>query len=834
MSDILRSPDPEQWDRIVTIFLSARELDTGSRAAYLDGICAGNEELRAGVEQLLQEDERTGNLLDQPIFAGKVSPSGDPLVGKTLGHYQILEKLGEGGMGSVYKALDTRLQRYDAIKLLSPLFRANPDAEQRFLREARAASALDHPNICTIYGIERTSQGQTYIVMAYYPGDTIHSRIFEGPLEVAEALDIAIQASRGLAKAHTTGIVHRDIKPPNLIMTPEGVVKILDFGIAKLENGPDLTGEGMTLGTLKYMSPEQAQAKRIDHRTDIWSLGVVLYEMLAGHPPFAGETIVGIVRAIVNSDPQPLDQQRSDVSMELERVLQSMMAKDPAERLPTMHEVTVRLEAVRNSSTAATPRRAPDSPATPSLVVLPFANLSSDPENVYFSDGLTEELINALSRIEGLHVVSRTTAFHYRGETSDIREFGRKLGVAVVLEGSVRTSGKRVRITSQLVKVADGYQLWSERYDAELDDVFAVQDKIVRQIASTLQERMEKRSSATLVRKETDSPTAHKHYLKGRHYYNRVSSGGVMRGGECFRQAIEEDPSYARAHAGLAAAYLFQGFWGFHEPRDAWSKARASALKAIGIEANIAEAHSALGATLAVRDWNWQGAKREFEEAMRLDPHEPFVRGGYTSFYLLPHGMVREAVRQYETCLDLDPLAAQHHAGLAMVLMIMERHDEAIRHAREAIELSPAFLTSYWALGLTYLASEDRERAREALQQAQRIYDKSTFTVAALGVVEAAAGRPQEARRAIEELETLAQEVFVAPSHLAWLWIALDDHDRAFRWLDIAADERETMPLYLQTLPLYAPIRSDDRYEALLRKLRLSELATATAPVVGS
>ena len=471
--------------------------------------------------------------------------------GSPIGPYVIAAELGRGGMGVVYRAQDPRLDRQVAIKVLPPDLTRDATAKQRFLQEAKAASALDHPNICTIHEINETGDGQLYLVMAHYEGETLKERIARGPLALDDAIEIATQVGQGLAKAHAAGIVHRDIKPANLMVTADGTVKILDFGLAKLAGSEGVTQTGTTVGTVAYMSPEQARGDEVDHRTDIWSLGVVLHEMLTGQQPFRGENFLAISKAILENPSPTLTGEAGALNGVVGRAL----TKNSVDRYQAVADL---LDELRSAAAPSTP--AARHPDVPSIAVLPFDNMSADPEQQYFCEGMAEEIINALAALDGLHVASRTSAFLAKEKRFDIAEIGKRLKVGAVLEGSVRKAGNRLRVTGQLINVSDGYHVWSERYDRDMDDVFAVQDEIARAVVDKLKVKLLGEQNAPIIRRPIDNLEAYNLFLQGRYYWTRATGPALEKSLECFTRALAVEPAYAQAHAGIALVHIMRAY----------------------------------------------------------------------------------------------------------------------------------------------------------------------------------------------------------------------------------------------------------------------------------
>ena len=733
--------------------------------------------------------------------------------GTPLGPYAIVSQLGSGGMGVVYLAHDPRLDRHVAIKLLPPDLTRDETAKQRFLQEAKAASALDHPNICTIHEINETDDGQLYLVMAHYEGETLKERIARGPLNLDDAIDIATQVGQGLAEAHGPGIVHRDIKPANLLVTKSGVVKILDFGLAKLAGTEGVTQTGTTVGTVAYMSPEQARGQEVDHRTDIWSLGVVLYEMLAGTPPFQGENLLSISNAILEKEQAPL----SGSSSSAQSVVTRTLRKDRAQRFQSVADVLGDLRSLQSSPDTRSVAAATQA-AEPSIAVLPFVNMSADPEQEYFCDGLAEELIDALARLAGLRVVARTSAFAFKGQAKDLRNVGKQLDVKTVLEGSVRKAGNRLRINAQLINVEDGYHLWSERYDREMDDVFAVQDEIARTVVEKLKVKLLGESDVPMVKRSIDNLDAYNLCLKGRYYQWRLTGAALEKGLECFTQALALEPGYAQARAGVAQIQSTRAALSFVRPHDVMPEAKEAALKAIEIDEAVADAHFALAAVLQLYEWNWVQAEREFRRTLELNPADTYARSNLAQL-LAKVGRAEDAVAEARHAITLDPLSLHSRYQLSLVLLLARQFEEASAEARAGIELDPNYSWFHQSLGWALAGQGRYDDAVEACRQALSLAPRDPLSQAFLGWEMGRAGRDEEALTILEGLERRRSQEYVGGCLLAYVSVGLGNHDQAIFWLQEAAEDRDGLMTFSSSTLILDPLRSDPRFQALLRRM---------------
>jgi eukaryotic-like serine/threonine-protein kinase len=762
------------------------------------------------------------------------------MIGQTISHYKILEHLGGGGMGVVYKAQDTKLDRHVALKFLPPELTSDPEAKQRFVHEAKAASALDHNNICVVHEIGETDDGQIFIVMACYEGETLKKKIERGPLPLGDAINIAAQIARGLQAAHETGMVHRDIKPANIMVTAKGEAKILDFGVAKLAGRAILTKAGSTVGTVAYVSPEQARGEEVDQRSDIFSLGVVLYEMITGHRPFRGEHEAAITYSVMNETPDPLARYKARVPKELQRVIDKSLPKEKAERYQHVDEMLVDLRRVQLETPAS--RRAnrkvrnvplflgagiavvalallvyylvlpkADSPRAHSVAVIPFVDMSPQKDQEYFCDGMTEELIDRLTKIRDLRVPARTSAFMFKGKTEDVRDIGSKLNVQTVLEGSVRKAGNSLRVTAQLINVADGYHLWSETYNRELKDVFATQGDIAVAIAERLKLTLLSDEIAELSKSQTDNPDAYALFLKGRYFRFRETGKDDLKALSYFQQSIKADSEYALAWAGLADMYFMLDLHSDHPKYHRQSLYAAE--KSLEIDSTLAEGYVAIGLIQNFYEWNWTAAEQSYKRAIELKPKEWNAHREY-GLLLLRTGRINKALAELQRAVDLDPLSWIANIWLGLCLAQTDNHQLAIDQLQKARDMAPdpsAYGIS-GVLGRMYFLEGSLEKAREEFKNAYSS-DYVWFLVKC--------GERKRALAMIDTMEKTYKVSFSRSYDLAEAYACIGEADKAFSELDTLYSLKPMGLLNITITPHYAGLRSDPRFAALLKRIGL-------------
>jgi TolB-like protein/Tfp pilus assembly protein PilF len=621
-----------------------------------------------------------------------------------------------------------------------------------------------------------------------FDGQSLKGKIDSGPLKIEESLNITIQIAEGLQEAHEKGIVHRDIKSSNIMFSSKGQTKITDFGLAKMFGQTKITKTGTTVGTVAYMSPEQAQGIEVDHRTDIWSWGVVLYEIISGQLPFQGDYDQAVVYSIVNEEPPTILDLRKEITVELAQVVEKALVKRPEERYQSVEELLADVQDIREKFEAGDAKTTMEEKALPSIAVLPFANMSADKEQEYFCDGMAEELINALTKIENLHVPARTSAFAFKGEKIDVREIGRKLNVETILEGSVRKAGNRIRIIAQLINVADGYHLWSERYDRELNDVFAIQDEISMAIVDNLKVRLLRGEKQKLVKHYTDNLEAYNLYIKGRYYWNSLTPEGWKKSYECYQQAIAMDPHYALAYLGQSIWHISLGFWGDVHPREAFPKGRELAMKAIELDDTISDAHSCLGVVYWAHDWNRPEAKREFEKS--LESAEVF---GYLNFalFLASGKAFDEALLLVKKIQLLDPFSSLLNTWAASILSYSGKYDESINQFLQIIASDPDPWQPYYNLSVAYIYQNKFDEAISVAEEAAKRSGGATIAKTFLGCAYAFAGQKEKAREQLNDLLERCSEKYVPSTFFVWLYTALHEIEEAYVWLEKGVQDHD-------------------------------------------
>ncbi len=930
--------NPDHWQQVKAIFHDASELPRAERAAFLDVACADNTDLRREVESLLAADEPEDEFLAQPLLARKQTPDAPTTnlsPGQMIGHYSIERRLGAGGMGVVYLAHDTHLGRPAAVKLLRSSFTRDTERVRRFRYEARAASALNHPNILTIYEVGQAGAatgGEHFIATEFVDGQTLREYCQNGQLTLGQALDVLIQTAGALTAAHEAGIIHRDIKPENIMLRRDGLVKVLDFGLAKLmeRNGDGETGRrgdgekgrmgntnsphppfstspsrlppvpasrplsapGIVMGTVRYMSPEQARGLEVDHRSDLFSLGVVMYELLTGRAPFEGETTADVLTALLNSQPRPLNDYDEHLPAALQVIVHRALAKLLAERYQSARELgddlkrlkeelefKARLKGRRASndsvltrkagtqSEAAAPQdstlqtrllaeqatapiravrtrrfqraktltlamtlaamaiaaavwawrwHAASSAVIDSIAVLPFANTGNDPQMEYLPDGLTEALIDTLSRLPGLTVRARAVVFTYKGREIDPRQVGQTLKVRAVLTGQVRREGDRLIIRAELVNAEDGTRLWGEQYRPPLTDLPTIRDEIARAIGQALLPQLSHDQQQQLARQHSANSEAFQLYLRGRHFYHLGTRQNEEKALSYYQQAVAVDANYALAHAGIAHVYATFSSQ-YLPPGEAIPKARRAAQTALQLDETLPEGHFVMALVKLWGDWDWDSSEREYKRALQLNPNLILAHASYSNF-LANQLRFAEAEREAERVTELDPVSAYPAYVADNLFYFSRQYDQAIARLQSVAELNP---TNYVPISYRAMSFSQKGMHQQAISEMRKALALNTSLSlrAWLAYVQARAGERQEAVKTLRELERLSLTERVSPIYIARIYVGLGDKDKAFEWLWKGYEERNDHILKLNVDPIYDPLRDDPRYAELSRAI---------------
>ena len=809
------------------------------------------------------------------------------MIPESIGHYRVIKKLGAGGMGAVYLALDTKLDRKVAIKVLHPEFNSDEHFKKRQLREARAVAKLDHPNICSVYDVNE-AESFTFIVMQYIEGESLADRMDQEPLGVSRALTLIEQAAEGLAEAHAHGIVHRDVKPQNMMITPRGQLKLLDFGLAKQVNPGDpvdteaptetmLSQPGLIVGTMPYMSPEQVKGEPLEASSDMFSLGVTLYEMLAGKHPFKDQSAAVTMSRILLGEPIPTDQFQAQVSPELESLLSKMLSKDKETRYQNAEEFLADLrqlpaklsasdsrvrsttqgkswEVTRGENAAASVLskvqrhkwvvlagvlavalavfaiyRWTTSEHLDSLAILPFTYVSNDPQLManadreYLSDGLTESIINNLSQLENLKVIARSSVFRYKGKNvDDVQAIGRELNVRAVLTGNIKQTGDELTIQVALTDVEGNRSIWGETYQRKTADIQGVQREIARNVSEKLRLKLTGADETQLAKADTQSGEAYEAYLKGRFHWNKRTDEGFKKAIGYFQDAITKDGSYALAYTGLADCYTLRSDYGFLDPREGYALAKGAVTLALKYDESLAEAHTSLASIKAVTDWDWQGAENEYRRAIELNPKYATAHHWYAAQLLL-QGRLNEALQEIKTAQQLDPLSLGINKDYAVILLYAGDYEKALEQCRKTLDIEPDFHMMSTYIAQIYELQQKYPLAIEELEKAHAAAPEDGEITYGLGQAYALMGRKTEALKITDELNQPAKQNVYLPKEAAYLYALLGDKERAIAILEKAAEEHYMAVAELKVDPRFTELRNEPRVQEILKKIRLSE-----------
>jgi serine/threonine-protein kinase len=792
------------------------------------------------------------------------------MIPESIAHYRIIKKLGAGGMGEVYLALDTKLDRKVAIKIIRADSLTDEHLTKRLLREAQSAAKLDHPNICSIYDVNE-ADSFTFIVMQYIEGETLAERMEREPLSLNTALAIAEQAGEGLAEAHARGIIHRDIKPQNMMLTHRGQLKILDFGLAKqmvvsesVDNEAPtemlLSKPGHVVGTMPYMSPEQVQGEPLAPSSDIFSLGIVLYEMLAGQHPFKDKSAAVTMSRILLAEPTPTDQFKTHVWPELETVLSKMLRKDKATRYQSAQEFLADLRQLpsqhaADSTPAETPRRNVFSkrtittlafvagalaliaavvaisnrfstPRAESLAILPFTYASSDPQLManadreYISDGMTESIINNLSQLTNLKVIARSSVFRYKGKDLDVQAIGRELNVRSVLIGRVNQNGDELRIGVELMDVQGNRSIWGDTYQRKTGDILTVQKEIARNISEKLRLKLTGADQTQLTKTYTDNSEAYQSYLKGRYYWNKRSDEGFKKAAGFFQAAIDSDPNYALAYSGLADCYTLRSDYGFLPSLEGYALAKGAVTLALKYDDSLAEAHTSLASIKAVTDWDWQGAENEYRRAIELNPNYATAHHWYGA-QLIVQGRMDQALQELRTAQQLDPLSLGINKDLAIALIYAHDYDRALQQCQKTLEIEPTFLVMSTYMAQIHQLQQKYAEATAELEKAHAAAPQDGEIAYGLSQAYVLSGKKNEALKILSELNQPGSPSL--PKEAAYLYSLLGDKEQAIAILQKAAENHIMSVAELKMDPRLSELRKDARVSEILQKIRLSQ-----------
>ena len=782
------------------------------------------------------------------------------MIGQTISHYKVLEKLGEGGMGVVYKAQDTTLNREVAIKFLPQYLSSDTNEKERFFQEARAAAALNHPNVAVIHEIGEY-EGRFYLAMECVEGQTLKKLIENGDrLSIKKVLEIAIQICEGLATAHEKSIVHRDIKSDNIMVTPKGLVKIMDFGLAKIKNSTNLTKIGSTLGTVAYMSPEQARGEEVDNRSDIFSLGVVIYELFAGKLPFRGEHQAALMYSLVNEDPQPLARFNENVSLEIERIISKALAKDVEDRYQSADDMLADLKRERKNieyvkadyvsmrSSDSQVKSVPSQKtlrryyipgsilivlsvvaayvtffrlegAINSIAVLPFTITSTESSSEILSDGITEGIINSLSGIPSLTVMSRNSVYRYAGKDVDVQEVGKKLNVKAVLLGRIIQRGDSYTINVELVDASNERHLWGAQYTKRVSDIYTLQGEISGDISEQLQVKLSGKEEKRLTRNNTENSEAYTLYLKGCFYTNKRTEEGLKKGIDYFNQAVKKDPNYALAYVGIGDGYSLLAGNYFMLPDDSYPKAKQSVLKALELDGELAEAHTSLASILVNYEFDWSGSEREFKRAIELNPNYATAHHWYATT-LCALGLFDRALHEITLAQQLDPLSLRISQNVGYVYYNSRQYDKTIEQEMKTIEMDSTFPGPHQLMGDAYFMKKQYDKALQAYEAETRLTGDQT-NICYSACVYAVTGRTKEALRLLDDLNKLSTHTYVPSSFFALVELFLGNKEKAIMVLQKAVEEKDAFVVALNSEPKFDLLRMDPRFKELLKKVKL-------------